>query len=290
MELDLNQEQRILIKSARDFLKKECPKSLVRAMREYETGYSLELWQKIADMGWLGVEMGPVRAPVLNHTPEQTKALRAPETLVDGPHGEEKSGPEGRSEERIGGPARSEGAAGSPREIFPRGEKKRDEKAAQRHLVRKEPVGEVRPDEQNARRGEKGSPKRVEARPPDQSRTEKKERRGGFDERIAGRDRREAASTSAAEKEKGNHRNVVVERDPPVAGRAVRRGRDHRLAARKTMDADVREGPDDGAERCGEEQEERERVHGRLGAGGLPARTAATRMRSEVPESARPSL
>jgi alkylation response protein AidB-like acyl-CoA dehydrogenase len=57
MELDLNQEQRILSKSARDFLKKECPKSLVRAMREDEKGYSLDLWQKIAEMGWLGVEI-----------------------------------------------------------------------------------------------------------------------------------------------------------------------------------------------------------------------------------------
>jgi 3-oxocholest-4-en-26-oyl-CoA dehydrogenase beta subunit len=57
MELELNQEQRILSKSARDFLKKECPKSLVRALREDENGYSPSLWHKIAEMGWLGVEI-----------------------------------------------------------------------------------------------------------------------------------------------------------------------------------------------------------------------------------------
>jgi 3-oxocholest-4-en-26-oyl-CoA dehydrogenase beta subunit len=57
MELDLNQEQRILSKSARDFLRKECPKSLVRQLRDDEKGYSETLWHKIAEMGWLGVEI-----------------------------------------------------------------------------------------------------------------------------------------------------------------------------------------------------------------------------------------
>ncbi|MBI5607241.1 MAG: acyl-CoA dehydrogenase family protein [Deltaproteobacteria bacterium] len=57
MELDLNQEQKIVSKSARDFLRKECPKSLVRAMRDDEQGYSQELWDKMAAMGWMGVEI-----------------------------------------------------------------------------------------------------------------------------------------------------------------------------------------------------------------------------------------
>ena len=57
MELDLNQEQKILSKSARDFLRKECPKSLVREMRDDEQGYSSGLWKKMADMGWMGVEI-----------------------------------------------------------------------------------------------------------------------------------------------------------------------------------------------------------------------------------------
>lgn len=41
--------------AARDFLDKECPKKLVRTMMEDEKGYSPELWQKIADLGWLGL-------------------------------------------------------------------------------------------------------------------------------------------------------------------------------------------------------------------------------------------
>lgn len=57
MELDLNQEQKIVSKSARDFLRKECPKSLVREMRDDEQGYPLGLWDKMADMGWMGVEI-----------------------------------------------------------------------------------------------------------------------------------------------------------------------------------------------------------------------------------------
>jgi 3-oxocholest-4-en-26-oyl-CoA dehydrogenase beta subunit len=57
MELNLNQEQKILSNSARDFLKKECPKSLVREMRDDEQGYSSELWDKMAAMGWMGVEI-----------------------------------------------------------------------------------------------------------------------------------------------------------------------------------------------------------------------------------------
>jgi 3-oxocholest-4-en-26-oyl-CoA dehydrogenase beta subunit len=57
MELDLNEEQRILSKSAKDFLKKECPKSLVRTLREDETEFPPDLWRKMAEMGWLGVEI-----------------------------------------------------------------------------------------------------------------------------------------------------------------------------------------------------------------------------------------
>jgi alkylation response protein AidB-like acyl-CoA dehydrogenase len=55
VELGLSEEQKILFKSARDFLRKESPKELVREMREDATGYTLHLWQQLAEMGWLGV-------------------------------------------------------------------------------------------------------------------------------------------------------------------------------------------------------------------------------------------
>jgi alkylation response protein AidB-like acyl-CoA dehydrogenase len=55
MNFELDEEQVMLKTSARDFLDKECPKKLVRAMMEDEKGYSPELWKKIADLGWLGL-------------------------------------------------------------------------------------------------------------------------------------------------------------------------------------------------------------------------------------------
>ena len=55
MNFELDEEQVMLKTSARDFLEKECPKKLVRAMMEDERGYSPELWKKIADLGWLGL-------------------------------------------------------------------------------------------------------------------------------------------------------------------------------------------------------------------------------------------
>jgi len=55
MDLDLNEEQEMLKTTARDFLSKECPKSLVREMVEDEKGYSVELWRKMADLGWPGL-------------------------------------------------------------------------------------------------------------------------------------------------------------------------------------------------------------------------------------------
>ena len=55
MDFDLGKEQVMLQKSARDFLKKECPKDLVREMMDDEKGYSPRIWQKMADLGWLGL-------------------------------------------------------------------------------------------------------------------------------------------------------------------------------------------------------------------------------------------
>jgi alkylation response protein AidB-like acyl-CoA dehydrogenase len=55
MNLDLTEEQEMLRTSARDFLTKECPKSLVRLLEEDEKGYSPELWSKMAELGWLGL-------------------------------------------------------------------------------------------------------------------------------------------------------------------------------------------------------------------------------------------
>ena len=55
MNFGLTEEQKMLRKSARDFLESECPASLVKEMAEDEKGYSPHLWQKMARLGWQGL-------------------------------------------------------------------------------------------------------------------------------------------------------------------------------------------------------------------------------------------
>ncbi len=57
MDLDLTEEQEMLKTMARDFLQKECPKSLVRELEESDQGYSEELWHKMAELGWMGLNL-----------------------------------------------------------------------------------------------------------------------------------------------------------------------------------------------------------------------------------------
>ena len=55
MDPRLSEEQEILQKAARDFLTEKCPKSLVKEMEKDEKGYSPQLWQEMADLGWMGL-------------------------------------------------------------------------------------------------------------------------------------------------------------------------------------------------------------------------------------------
>ena len=55
MDLGLDEVQQMLRSSAREFLAQECQPSLVRAMEDDDKGYSPELWQKMADLGWTGL-------------------------------------------------------------------------------------------------------------------------------------------------------------------------------------------------------------------------------------------
>jgi alkylation response protein AidB-like acyl-CoA dehydrogenase len=55
MDFELNDEQEMLRKSARDFLESECPKSVVRQLEESDSGYSPQLWKKMAQLGWMGI-------------------------------------------------------------------------------------------------------------------------------------------------------------------------------------------------------------------------------------------
>jgi len=55
VDFSLSEEQEMLKTTARDFLEKECPLSLVRDMETDEKGYSPELWRRMAGLGWLGL-------------------------------------------------------------------------------------------------------------------------------------------------------------------------------------------------------------------------------------------
>ena len=55
MDLGLSEEQEMLKASARDFLQKECPKQLVRQLDESDEGYSVELWRRMTELGWMGL-------------------------------------------------------------------------------------------------------------------------------------------------------------------------------------------------------------------------------------------
>jgi alkylation response protein AidB-like acyl-CoA dehydrogenase len=55
MELSFSEEQEIIRRNARNFLKKECPGILVRELEEDEEGFSPELWRKMAELGWMGL-------------------------------------------------------------------------------------------------------------------------------------------------------------------------------------------------------------------------------------------
>jgi alkylation response protein AidB-like acyl-CoA dehydrogenase len=55
MKLTLTEEQEMLRKAARDFLTDKCQKKFIKQMEESEIGYSRELWQEMAELGWMGL-------------------------------------------------------------------------------------------------------------------------------------------------------------------------------------------------------------------------------------------
>lgn len=55
MNMDLTEEQKILRQAAEEFLRKECPKDLMRQRRDDSREFDSALWQKMANLGWMGV-------------------------------------------------------------------------------------------------------------------------------------------------------------------------------------------------------------------------------------------
>ncbi len=55
MDVLVNDDERVIAESAREFLEGECPTTLVRAMEADPLGYSKDLWGKVAELGWQGM-------------------------------------------------------------------------------------------------------------------------------------------------------------------------------------------------------------------------------------------
>lgn len=54
MDFAFTEEQEMLKNAAREFVRRHCPTSFVREMERDERGYSQEMWQEMAELGWLG--------------------------------------------------------------------------------------------------------------------------------------------------------------------------------------------------------------------------------------------
>ena len=51
-------EEELMVKNAaREFLEAECPPNLARAIEQDERGYSVELWEQMASLGWFGISL-----------------------------------------------------------------------------------------------------------------------------------------------------------------------------------------------------------------------------------------
>ena len=57
MDFGFTEQQEMLRTSARQFLERACPPDLVRRLSEDPQGYSPDLWQKIASLGWMGLAL-----------------------------------------------------------------------------------------------------------------------------------------------------------------------------------------------------------------------------------------
>ena len=55
MDLSLTDRQETLKSTSREFFERECPTTLVRAMEGDPRGYTTDLWEGMADLGWMGL-------------------------------------------------------------------------------------------------------------------------------------------------------------------------------------------------------------------------------------------
>jgi len=55
LDLSLTESEEMLRKTAVDFIKRDASKSVIQELQETNTGTKEELWQKVLNMGWLGI-------------------------------------------------------------------------------------------------------------------------------------------------------------------------------------------------------------------------------------------
>lgn len=87
MDYKFTEQQEMFRRQVRDFLRKECPVTLVREIEEKKLDYSPELYRKMADLGWLGLmipmKYGGVESNWVDTTIFYEEAGRA---LLPSPH------------------------------------------------------------------------------------------------------------------------------------------------------------------------------------------------------------
>ncbi len=55
LDLGLSENQEMIKKTALDFMSRDVPRDVIRALQDMDTGCTAELWQKIVDLGWTGI-------------------------------------------------------------------------------------------------------------------------------------------------------------------------------------------------------------------------------------------
>ncbi|RPJ63887.1 MAG: acyl-CoA dehydrogenase [Dehalococcoidia bacterium] len=55
MNFNYTEQQVMLRTMARDFLVKECPKSMTRELEKDKKGYGVDTWRRVAELGWIGL-------------------------------------------------------------------------------------------------------------------------------------------------------------------------------------------------------------------------------------------
>ena len=55
IDFSLNEAQKLIQSTAQNFFERNCPTTIVRELEASERGYSPEMWQQMAELGWLGI-------------------------------------------------------------------------------------------------------------------------------------------------------------------------------------------------------------------------------------------